>query len=93
MLNADTKGLPETIRFFAVDSASRTPSAVPLLVDGPCIPFHGRGGGQMQTSDDFRHDVPTGIINAIGGEPLAGSGFAAEEPEPGFSVSESEGEE
>jgi len=47
----------------------------------------------MQTSDDFLHDAPTGLINAIGGEPLAGSGFEAEEPEPGFSVSESEGEE
>jgi hypothetical protein len=47
----------------------------------------------MQNSDDLRHDAPTRLINAIGGEPLAGSGFEAEEPESGFSVSESEGEE
>ena len=47
----------------------------------------------MQNSDDFRYDAPTRLINAVGGEPLAGSGFEVEEPEPSFSVPESEGEE
>ena len=47
----------------------------------------------MQNSDDRRPDAPAVLIDAIGGEPLAGSGFDAEEPEPGFSVSESDGEE
>ena len=47
----------------------------------------------MQNSDDFRPDAPAVSINAIGGEPLAGSGFEREEPEPGFSAAELEGEE
>ena len=47
----------------------------------------------MQNSDDFRHDQPAVLIEAIGGEPLAGSGFETEEPEPGFSAAEFEGEE
>jgi hypothetical protein len=47
----------------------------------------------MQNSDDFRDQLPAPLIDAIGGEPLAGSGgFEAEEPELAFSVSESEGE-
>ena len=46
----------------------------------------------MQNSDVFRDELPVLLIDAVGGEPLAGSGFEAEEPEPGFSVSESEGE-
>ena len=84
--------LAEPLGFSIVDSASRTASAVPLLVDGPCIPFRGRGG-QVQNSNDFRPDTPAVLIDAIGGEPLAGSGFESEEPEPGFSAAKLEGEE
>ena len=53
------------------------------------------GGGetQMQNSNDFRPDAPAVLINAIGGEPLFGSGFETEEPEPGFSAAELDGEE
>ena len=47
----------------------------------------------MQNSDDFRPDAPAVLINAIGGEPLAGSGFESEEPEQGFSAAELDGEE
>jgi len=47
----------------------------------------------MQSSYDFRHDLSAELIDAIGGEPLAGSGFETEEPEPGFSAAEFEGEE
>lgn len=47
----------------------------------------------MQNSADFRHDLSARLIDAIGGEPLAGSGFESEEPEPGFSTAELEGEE
>ena len=46
----------------------------------------------MQNSNDFRDELPALLIDAIGGEPLAGSGFEAAEPDPGFAVSESEGE-
>lgn len=31
------------------------------------------------------------LLDAIGGEPLAGSGFEEEEPEPGFSEAETSG--
>ncbi len=47
----------------------------------------------MQNSDDFRHDQPAVLIEAIGGEPLAGSGLETEEAEPGFSAAELDGEE
>ena len=47
----------------------------------------------MQKSDDFRDDLPAVLIDAGGGEPLAGSGFETEEPEPGFSAAELDGEE
>jgi hypothetical protein len=46
----------------------------------------------MQNSDDLRRDLAAVSIDAVGGEPLAGSGFEAEEPEPGFSAAELEGE-
>jgi len=56
--------------------------------------FHlAEGEAQMQNSDDFRTDAPAVLIDAIGGEPLAGSGFETEEPEPGFSAAELDGEE
>lgn len=47
----------------------------------------------MQNSVYFRHDLSAGLIDSIGGEPLAGSGFETEASEPGFSAAESEGEE
>ena len=47
----------------------------------------------MQNSDDRQPDAPAVLIDAVGGEPLDGSGFDAEEPEPGFSVTELDGEE
>jgi hypothetical protein len=47
----------------------------------------------MQNSQDFQHDQSAVSIGAVGGEPLAGSGFETEEPETGFSAAESEGEE
>jgi hypothetical protein len=47
----------------------------------------------MQNPHDFQHDLSAVSIDAIGGEPLAGTGFEAEEPEPGFSAAEWNGEE
>ena len=47
----------------------------------------------MQNSDDFRHDQPAVLIEAVGGEPLAGSGFETEEPESAFSAAEFDREE
>ena len=46
----------------------------------------------MQNSHDFQSNLLAVSIDAIGGEPLAGSGFETEEPEPGFSAAELEGE-
>ena len=42
----------------------------------------------MQNSQDIQRDLSAVSIDAIGGEPLAGSGFEAEEPDPGFSATE-----
>ncbi|HEV2174940.1 MAG TPA: hypothetical protein VGR71_15310 [Nitrospira sp.] len=47
----------------------------------------------MQTSLDFQRDLLAASLDGIGGEPLAGSGFETEEPEPGFSAAELDGEE
>ena len=46
----------------------------------------------MQSSQNFQRDLSESL-DAIGGDPLAGSGFETEEPEPGFSAVEFDGEE
>jgi hypothetical protein len=75
-----------------VNTASRTASAVPLVVDGLDIAFRGQGG-EMQNSQDFQRDLAAVSLDAIGGEPLTGSGFETEEPELEFSSAELSGEE
>ena len=47
----------------------------------------------MQNLQDVQRDPSAVSLDAIGGEPLAGSGFETEEPEPGFSIAELEAEE
>lgn len=47
----------------------------------------------MQNSLDSQRDLSATSLDLIGGEPLAGSGFEVEEPEPSFSAAELEGEE
>jgi hypothetical protein len=82
-----------TVRILPLSiSASRKAPAVPLIVDGANIPFCEQGG-KMQNSQDFQHDLSAMSIDAIGGEPLAGSGFETEAPELGFSSAELSGEE
>ncbi len=46
----------------------------------------------MQNLHDLQHDSLSMSIDAIGGEPLAGSGFETEEPDTGFSTVSLEGE-
>ena len=43
----------------------------------------------MQNSKAFDHDIES-VLNGIGGEPLAGSGFEDEQPEPEFAANLSE---
>ena len=45
----------------------------------------------MQNFEDSQGRLSAELFEAVGGEPLAGSGFENEEPEPGFSVAEFEG--
>jgi hypothetical protein len=42
----------------------------------------------MQNLRDIQHDSTSAGLNAIGGEPLAESGFETEEPESGFAGAE-----
>jgi hypothetical protein len=42
----------------------------------------------MQNSQDIQRDSSVGLLDAFGGEPLAGSGFEMEDPDEGFSVTE-----
>lgn len=44
----------------------------------------------MQNSQDSQREVSAVSLDVIGGEPLAGSGFETEEPEPRFSAAEVE---
>ena len=46
----------------------------------------------MQNPRDTERDSLVASLDAIGGESLAGSGFEAEEPDPGFSANELGGE-
>lgn len=47
----------------------------------------------MQNSLNLKRDSLIASLDALGGELLAGSGFEVEDPEPGFSSTESGGEE
>jgi hypothetical protein len=42
----------------------------------------------MQDNQDIQRDPWPTSLDAIGGEPLAGSGFETEEPESGFSAAD-----
>ena len=46
----------------------------------------------MQNLQDIQRDTLSASLDAIGGEPLAGSGFEMEEPESGFSNTDVVGE-
>lgn len=52
------------------------------------LPHFGDQGGKMQNSQDYAHGLPTTLLDAVGGEPLAGSGFEIEDPEAAFSITE-----
>ncbi len=43
----------------------------------------------MQTANDFDRSVQA-LLDIIGGEPLAGSGFESEEPQPEYGSEEEE---
>jgi hypothetical protein len=45
-------------------------------------------GGKMQKSQDCEQGLSAALLEAVGGEPLAGSGFETEDPETGFSITE-----
>jgi hypothetical protein len=47
----------------------------------------------MQNSQDILRKSSTALLDAIGGEPLAGSGFETEDPDEGFSVTDEAVEE
>ncbi len=47
----------------------------------------------MQNSQYFQRDLSAAALDKIGGEPVAGSGFETEAPEPGFSAAELDREE
>jgi hypothetical protein len=42
--------------------------------------------------DGTQRNLSSASIDAVGGEPLAGSGFETEEPDPDFTATELEGE-
>jgi hypothetical protein len=42
----------------------------------------------MQKSQDYERGLSAALLDGVGGEPLAGSGFETEDPEVGFSTTE-----
>jgi len=46
----------------------------------------------MQDLQDIQRDTVSASLDAVGGEPLAGSGFETEDPESGFSNTDEVGE-
>ncbi len=73
--------------------ASRRPKSneqeIPLETE--CRNFsghHGIEGYKMRKSQNLPIDRAATLLVAVGGEPVAGSGFEAEEPEPDFAVNE-----
>ena len=46
----------------------------------------------MQNPQDIQRDTLSASLDAIGGEPLAGSGFETEEPDSGFATTNEVGE-
>ena len=46
----------------------------------------------MQNLQNIQRDTLSALLDAIGGEPLAGSGFETEDPESGFSNTDEVGE-
>ena len=42
----------------------------------------------MQKSQDCGQGLSAALLEAVGGEPLAGSGFEMEAPDAGFSITE-----
>jgi hypothetical protein len=47
----------------------------------------------MQNLQDAERSPVLAALDTIGGEPLAGSGFETEEPDPSFSITNLGGEE
>jgi hypothetical protein len=45
-------------------------------------------GGKMHNSPEVQRNSRATLLDAFGGEPLAGSGFEMEDPDEGFSVTE-----
>jgi hypothetical protein len=64
-----------------------TPLPFPYKLMGVTI-LSSDQGGQMQNSKDIQRDSSAGLLDTFGGEPLSGSGFEAEDPDEGFSVTE-----
>jgi hypothetical protein len=53
------------------------------------LPVHSSDqGGKMQKSQDFKQGLSATLLDSMGGEALAGSGFETEDPELGFSITE-----
>jgi hypothetical protein len=57
------------------------------------LTFNSADRSKMQNTQTFQHDHAAVLLDTIGGERLAGSGFETEEPEPDFSSAELDGEE
>jgi hypothetical protein len=62
---------------------SRNAFAIPLQIMGHKL-HPSDQGGKMQNLQDIQRDSSSAPLDVIGGEPLAGSGFDAEETDSGF---------
>jgi hypothetical protein len=58
------------------------------LITGFILAYHRAEGDEMRKSQNLPLDGAPTLLVAVGGEPIAGSGFEAEEPDPGFAADE-----
>jgi hypothetical protein len=58
------------------------------LITGFFLAYHGTEGDEMRKSQNLPLDRAAILLIAVGGEPIAGSGFEAEEPDPSFAEDE-----
>jgi hypothetical protein len=58
-----------------------------LVIEGAAGRAPSAEGDQMQNSKDL-HSEPQALLEEIGGESLAGSGFETEQPDEGFGAEE-----
>jgi len=83
----DSRMPPQQATIFSVAVPNHL-LTIPQYIEGlfaDSMPTARPEGGKMHNLKDFEQDIHL-LLDGVGGEPLAGSGFEDEAPEPGFAA-------